>query len=125
MPAVPAMPPARTAVGEKDAATSMGSGPPLTKTAIAVMTRESSSSVSSTPSTLAPTSTESTERMSTSAHAMNTQIHQGQSMPNCAFICPAMTAPKNPKIASWMAKYATSDTNAEPTPVLMPRPRPT
>ena len=57
----------------------------------------------STPSSLAPMSTLASDRMSTRAHAMRVHTYQGQSRLNVEFIVPPTTAPKNPKIASWMA----------------------
>ena len=58
----------------------------------------------STPSTLAPTSTLKAESASTIAHASRLHAHHGRSMlsSDCIWLC--MTAPKNPKIASWMAR---------------------
>ena len=83
--------------GANEAAKSIGSGRLLEKnTANAVTTSESSSRVMSTPSTLAPTSTDSTERPSTIAHAMSTHTHHDHSIPNWAAIWPATTPPKKP-----------------------------
>ena len=53
---------------------------------------------------MAPTSTLSSESTSTAAQAISTHTHHAQSMPNVSFIWAAMTAPKKPKIASWMAR---------------------
>jgi hypothetical protein len=65
-------------------------------TAIAVTARLVSSQTISRPSTLAPTSTLSTDSPRTSAQARSVHSHQGASMPNVSFICPASSPPKKP-----------------------------
>src|SRR3954447_20665258 len=110
IPADPVKPPTKTALGEKDAPKSRPCGPPpLTTTAIEVSTSEPSSKIISTPRNLAPTSTLNADSASTAAHASSVQTHQDSEMPNWLFICSPITAPKKPKIANWMARYATSE----------------
>ena len=72
-------------------------------TATAVTTRLASSQIMRTPSTLAPTSTRSTDRPRTTAQAISDQAHQARSTPKVAAICEPTSAPKKPKIDSWMA----------------------
>ena len=70
MPAEPVRPPARIAEGLNDAATCTPSGPPSARIAKAVISRHDSSITSSTPSSLAPTSTRHSVSSVTSVHAI-------------------------------------------------------
>ncbi len=70
MPADPASPPMRIWSGANDAAQLAPSGPPLAKIAMDTMMSDASSSSMSTPRSLAPTSTLSSESAVTSTQAM-------------------------------------------------------
>ena len=65
-------------------------------TAKAVMSSDGSSSVISTPRTLAPTSTDSAESPVTRAHAIRVQTHHFQLMSSLSAIWAVTTPPKKP-----------------------------
>ena len=66
------------------------------RTAVAVISSDSSSRVIRTPSSLAPTSTDSADSAVTTAHAISVQTHHFQWMPTLSAIWAVTTPPKKP-----------------------------